>query len=86
MHALLKVVLAYFLSHIEVFAIFFLIAFAISQQYIQPQSQSLSEVIESGKLRVLITDEPDSQYVFNKQHYGFEYELLERFAIRWWCG
>lgn len=79
-HALLKVVLAYFFSHIEVFAIFFLIAFAISQQYIQPQSQSLSEVIESGKLRVLITDEPDSQYVFNKQHYGFEYELLERFA------
>jgi len=73
-------VVRYFFKHIEVFAILFLISFAVFKYYIHPQSQSLAEVIERGELRVLITDEPDSQYVFNKQHYGFEYRLLELFA------
>lgn len=70
----------YFFRHIEVFAIVALICFAVFKQYVEPKSQSLEQVVESGVLRVLITDEPDSQYVFNKQHYGFEYELLEMFA------
>jgi membrane-bound lytic murein transglycosylase F len=34
----------------------------------------------SGYIRVLISDDPDSQYVFNKQHYGFEHDLLSLFA------
>ena len=70
----------YFFKHIEVFAILLLLSFAVFKYYIYPQSQSLAEVVERGELRVLITDEPDSQYVFNKQHYGFEYRLLELFA------
>jgi len=70
----------YFFRHIEVFAIIFLVALAVFKQYVQPKSQSLDEMVDSGVMRVLITDEPDSQYIFNKQHYGFEYELLEMFA------
>ena len=77
---LVKSFLVYFFKHIEVFAIFFLVAFAVFKHYVHPQSHTLEEIVESGELRVLITDEPDSQYVFNKQHYGFEYELLELFA------
>ena len=31
---------------------------------------------------MLISDEPDSQFVFNHQHFGFEYELLSGFAAK----
>ena len=68
------------LRHIELVLVGILIAVAAVQYYVRPQSQSLSEILSSGELRVLIADEPDSQYVFNRQHYGFEYELLAAFA------
>ena len=76
----LRPLLRYFAKHIEIFLISSLVVVAMIQFYVRPQSQSYDEIIESGVLRVLITDEPDSQYVFNKQHYGFEYELLAAFA------
>lgn len=66
--------------HIELLAIVGLIAFATVKYYVHPQSQTLDQVVANGQLRVLITDEPDSLYVFNKQNFGFEYELLEHFA------
>ena len=66
--------------HLELLAIVGLIAFATVKYYVHPQSQTLDQVVANGQLRVLITDEPDSLYVFNKQNFGFEYELLERFA------
>jgi len=72
--------LRFLFSHIEILVIILLVSFAVSKYHLRPQSQSLAQVIENGELRVLITDEPDSQYIFNKQHYGFEYELLNRFA------
>ncbi len=68
------------LAHIELTLVCVLIAIAALQYYLRPQSQSLSEILSSGELRVLIADEPDSQYVFNRQHYGFEYELIAAFA------
>ena len=68
------------LRHLELLLVCFLIVVAAVQYYVRPQSQSLSDILKSGELRVLIADEPDSQYVFNRQHYGFEYELLEAFA------
>jgi len=68
------------IKHIEVLAIVALITIAAIKYHVHPQSQTLDEVIASGQLRVLITDEPDSLYIFNKQHFGFEYELLEKFA------
>ena len=70
----------YLFRHIEWLLISGLIVVAVVQYYVRPQSQSLAQVIDSGELRVLITDEPDSQYVFNKQRLGFEYELLDLFA------
>ena len=69
-----------FFKHIELILISALIAVAAVQYYLRPQSQSLENVLASGELRVLIADEPVSQYVFNRQHYGFEYELLSAFA------
>lgn len=67
-------------THIEFALISGLIVVAAVQYYVRPQSQSFDEIMESGTLRVLISDEPDSQFVFHRQHYGFEYELLETFA------
>lgn len=67
-------------DHLELILISFLILLAAVQYYLRPQSQSWLEMQSSGVMRVLISDEPDSQYVFNKQHYGFEYEMLSRFA------
>jgi len=67
-------------AHIEVLLISGLIVIAAIQYYVRPQSQNYDQVIQTGKLRVLITDEPDSQFVLDDQHYGFEYELLEAFA------
>jgi len=68
------------LRHIEVLLISGLILIAAIQYYVRPQSQSFDQIINSGELRVLITDEPDSQYIFNTQRFGFEYELLATFA------
>lgn len=68
------------LRHIELILVCSLITIAALQYYLRPQSQSLGDILKTGELRVLIADEPDSQYVFNRQHYGFEYELLEAFA------
>jgi len=68
------------LKNIELILISGLIVMAAAQYYVRPTSQSLAEVLKSGELRVLIADEPDSQYVFNRRHYGFEYELLSEFA------
>lgn len=75
-----KGLIKFCLRHIELVLVGVLIAVAAVQYYVRPQSQSLSEILSSGELRVLIADEPDSQYVFNRQHYGFEYELLAAFA------
>jgi len=69
-----------FFRYIELILISALVGVAAVQYYLRPQSQSLDQVLSSGELRVLIADEPDSQYVFNRQHYGFEYELLSAFA------
>lgn len=68
------------LRNFEYILLFTLIAAAVSQYVFKKQSQSLNEILSSGELRVLIADEPDSQYVFNRQHYGFEYEMLASFA------
>ena len=57
-----------------------LVLFASIQYFLRPQSQSLDQVVATGTLRVLIADEPDSLYVFNREHYGFEYELLAEYA------
>ena len=77
---LLALLFRFCAKHIEVLAIIALVTIATINYYVHPKSQSLQQVVTNGELRVLITDEPDSQYVFNKQHFGFEYELLERFA------
>ncbi|MBT8113932.1 MAG: transporter substrate-binding domain-containing protein, partial [Arenicella sp.] len=67
-------------QHIELFLISGLIMVAAIQYAVRPQSQSYDEIQQSGVLRVLISDDPDAQYLFGKQHYGFEYELLAAFA------
>ena len=72
--------LTFSVRHIELILISGLIFLAAVQYLVRPQSQSMEEMRSSGYIRVLISDEPDSQYVFNKQHYGFEYELLASFA------
>jgi len=69
-----------FFRHIELILISALVGVAAIQYYLRPQSQSLEEVLKSGELRVLIANEPDSQYLFNRRHYGFEYEMLSAFA------
>ncbi|MFQ3226692.1 MAG: membrane-bound lytic murein transglycosylase F [Porticoccaceae bacterium] len=68
------------LRHIELILVLSLIFIAAIQYYVRPQSQSLSQILKNGELRVIIADEPDSQFVLNRQHYGFEYELLEAFS------
>lgn len=68
------------INHIEALLLSGLVIFAAFQYLGRPQSQSYDEIIQSGELRVLITDEPDSQFVFNRQRFGFEYELLATFA------
>jgi len=75
-----KRIIRFGFRHIEMLLVSALIFVAAVQYYVRPQSQTYDQVIETGKLRVLITDEPDSQYAFNKQHYGFEYEILNTFA------
>jgi len=67
-------------QNIEAMLISGLILIAAVQYYVRPQSQSYEDIIKSGELRVLITNEPDSQYIFNTQHFGFEYELLAAFT------
>lgn len=66
--------------NIEIVFISCLIIFASIQYYVRPQSQSLEQIQKSETLRVLIADEPDSLYVFHQQNYGFEYDLLSRYA------
>jgi membrane-bound lytic murein transglycosylase F len=66
--------------YFEILLIFGLVGVASILYFVDEQSQSLEEMQRSGMIRVLISDEPDSQYVFNRRHYGFEYELLQRFA------
>ena len=68
------------LAHTELILVCVLVFIAATQYYLRPQNQSLSDILKTGELRVLIADEPDSQYVFNRQHFGFEYELLKSFA------
>ncbi len=68
------------LKNIELVLVSGLVIFAAIQYYVRPQNQSLDQVVSSGTLRVLIADEPDSIYTFNRRHYGFEYELLSRYA------
>ena len=70
----------FFVAHIDIVLITALVFIAAIQYYVRPQSQSYHEIQNSGTLRVLISDEPDSQYLFNNQYYGFEYELLATFA------
>lgn len=72
--------LRYIARHIELVLIAGLILVAAVQYAVRPQSQSYAQIQDSGVLRVLISDDPDSQYQFDKQHYGFEYELLATFA------
>ena len=76
----IKRLIRFGLNNIEMLLISALIFVAAVQYYVRPQSQTYDQVLETGKLRVLITDEPDSQYIFDKQHYGFEYEILNTFA------
>lgn len=76
----LRKLIRFCFRHIEALLISGLILIAAVQYYVRPQSQSYDQIIESGELRVLITDEPDSQYIFNTEHFGFEYELLATFA------
>ena len=78
--ALIAWLFNYSYKHIEVLAIIVLIVIATVKFYVHPQSQTFDQVVANGELRVLITDEPDSLYIFNKQNFGFEYELLEQFA------
>lgn len=68
------------LRHIEILLVSVFVLIAALEYYFRPQSQTLQQIARSGELRVLIADEPDSQFVFNRQHYGFEYELLARYA------
>lgn len=75
-----KRIIVFLLRYIEYFLLLSLVLIASAQFFLRQQNQTLSEIISSGELRVLIADEPDSQYVFNRQHYGFEYEMLESFA------
>lgn len=72
--------LNYIKKHPELFLISGLIMLAVVQYAVRPQSQSYDQIIRSGELRVLISDEPDAQYLFGKNHYGFEYEMLAKFA------
>ena len=66
--------------HIELFMVSGLVVVAAVQYTVRPQSQSYQQIIDSGVLRVLVSDEPDAQFMFDKQHYGFEYEMLATFA------
>jgi len=77
---LIRRIVRFSLRNIELILISALIFVAATQYYFRPVSQSLEQVLKRGELRVLIADEPDSQYVFNRQHFGFEYELLSAFA------
>lgn len=72
--------LNFLLRHLEIALIGTLIFVAAVQYYLSPQAQSLQQIQKSKQLRVLIADEPDSQYLFNRQHFGFEYEFLQAFA------
>lgn len=72
--------LKFLLRHFEVLLISALVGIAGILYFIDDQAQTFKEMQSSGVIRVLISDEPDSQYAFNKRHYGFEYELLQRFA------
>ena len=78
---LLLLSLRYSAKHIELILILALVLVAAVQYLVRPQSQSYQQMQDSGIIRVLISDEPDSQYVLNKQRYGFEYELLASFAV-----
>lgn len=70
----------FFFRHVEIILVSALIFLAAVQYYIRPQSQSLDQVLESGELRVLIADEPDAQFTLNRQHFGFEYDMLSELA------
>lgn len=72
--------LRFFVRFFELWLILALVVVAGIRYYVEPQTQSFAQMRESGYIRVLIADEPDAVYLFNKQHYGFEYELLSRFA------
>lgn len=78
--SILNSITRFSIKNIEVVLISGLVLFAAIQYYLRPQSQTFDQVIANGSLRVLIADEPDSLYVFNRKHYGFEYELLARYT------
>ncbi|RBP48540.1 transglycosylase SLT domain-containing protein [Arenicella xantha] len=80
MFRLAESAIRFFFRHVELILVSALIFLAAVQYYLRPQSQSLDQVIASGELRVLIADEPDSQYMLNRQHFGFEYDMLSELA------
>lgn len=54
---------------------------ALLHFFYQPVAKnSLQGIQERGSLKVLISNDPDAQYHFNRQYYGFEFELLRTFA------
>jgi len=75
-----KSVVVFLYRHIVLCSILGLIAFAAIQYNVRPQSHSLQEIQQIGVLHVLISNDPDAQYAFNNEHYGFEYQLLKTFS------
>ena len=76
-------VLRFVFRYFEVLLVMGLVTVAGLKYYVDLQTQSFAEMQQSGVIRVLISDDPDSVYLFNKQHYGFEYELLLQQAFRY---
>lgn len=75
-----SVIVRYINRYFELALILVLISIAGALYYSDSGTQTLAQMRERGYMRVLISDDPDSIYQLNSKYYGFEYELLKKFA------
>lgn len=81
MQQTLKKISEFCLHYLEIILIIGVVLLALLHFLYKPlATNSLQSIQERGSLKVLISDDPDAQYHFNKQYYGFEFELLRTFA------
>lgn len=76
----MKVLWRFVKRYFEALLLCSLLLAALVQHFVTLQSQSLKDIHQSAVLRVLMSDDPETQYSLNDRRYGFEYKMLELFA------
>ena len=67
-------------EHYEITAIIFLILFGLIDYLLPSYPNSISNIKNKGVLTVVASNEPVVQHALSKHYYGFEHDLLSKYA------